>query len=141
MSNTYRDSEADRVSLALSAAEMGTWDLDVSAGVIWWDDRMHSLFGLAPGAFSRNYEDFLALLHDEDRERIRDEFDRAAAARTAMDTQFRVIWPSDGSEHVMRMRSRPYRDDNANVSRIVGVAWDVTERRKTELAWPRSAIC
>jgi hypothetical protein len=39
---------------------------------------MHSLFGVAPGAFSRNYEDFLALLHDEDRERIRDEFDRAA---------------------------------------------------------------
>ena len=37
-------------------------------------------------------------------------------------------------EHVMRMRSRPYRDDNANVSRIVGVAWDVTERRKTELS-------
>ena len=34
----------------------------------------------------------------------------------------------------MRMRSRPYRDDNANVSRIVGVAWDVTERRKTELS-------
>lgn len=51
-----------------------------------------------------------------------------------MDTQFRVIWPSDGSEHVMRMRSRPYRDDNANVSRIVGVAWDVTERRKSELS-------
>jgi PAS domain-containing protein len=97
MSNTYRDSEADRVSLALSAAEMGTWNLDVSAGVIWWDDRMHSLFGVAPGAFSRNYEDFLALLHDEDRERIRDEFDRAAAACTAMDTQFRVIWPSDGA--------------------------------------------
>jgi PAS fold len=56
-----------------------------------------SLFGVAPGAFSRNYEDFLALLHDEDRERIRAEFDRAAAARTAMDTQFRVIWPSDGA--------------------------------------------
>ena len=35
MSNTYPDSEADRVSLALSAAEMGTWNLDVSAGVIW----------------------------------------------------------------------------------------------------------
>jgi phosphoserine phosphatase RsbU/P len=133
MSHTRRDSEADRVSLALSAAEMGTWDLDVSAAVIWWDERMHGLFGMAPNAFSRNYEDFLGLLHEEDRERIRGEFQRAAAARTALDTEFRVIWPSDGSEHVVRMRSRPYREDNADVSRIVGVAWDVTERRKTEL--------
>ena len=133
MSNTHRDSEADRVDLALAAAEMGTWDLDVSAAVIWWDDRMHSLFGLAPGACTGSYEDFLGLLHAEDRERIRDEFARAAEARTGMDTEFRVIWSSDGSERVIRMRSRPYCDDNTEVSRIVGVAWDITERCKTEL--------
>ena len=133
MGNTHRDSEADRVDLALTAADMGTWDLDVSAAVIWWDDRMHSLCGLAPGTFTGNYEDFLGLLHEEDRERIRAEFTRAAAARSGMDTQFRVIWPSDGSEHVIRMRSRPYGRDNKEVSRIVGVAWDITERCKTEL--------
>jgi phosphoserine phosphatase RsbU/P len=133
MGNTHRDSEAERVNLALSSAEIGTWDLDVPAGVIWWDERMHSLFGRAPGAFSGNYEDFLSLLYEEDREKIRGEFARAAAARTAMDTEFRVTWPSDGSEHVVRMRSRPHCDDNATVSRIVGVAWDITERRKTEL--------
>ena len=73
------------------------------------------------------------MLHEEDREKIRGEFARAAAARTGMDTEFRVSWPSDGSEHVVRMRSRPYCDHNAKVSRIVGVAWDITERRKTEL--------
>ena len=133
MSNAHRDSEADRVDLALTAAEMGTWDLDVSAAVIWWDDQMHKLFGLAPGTFTGSYEDFLGLLHAEDRERIRGEFARAAAALTSMDTEFRVIWPSDGSEHVIRMRSRPYCDDNIEVSRIVGVAWDITERCKTEL--------
>jgi phosphoserine phosphatase RsbU/P len=133
MSNRHRDSEADRVNLALTAAEMGTWDLDVSAGVIWWDERMHSLFALAPGAFSGNYEDFLRLVHEEDRERIRGEFARAAATRSGMDTQFRVSWPSDGSEHALRMRSRPYCDENTKVSRIVGVAWDITERCKTEL--------
>ncbi len=135
MSNTHRDSEADRVNLALSAAEMGTWDLDVPAAVMWWDDRMHSLFGLAPGAFSGNYEDFLGFLHVEDREKIRGEFAReSAVGTTGMDTEFRVSWLSDGSEHVVRMRSRPYCDDNAKVSRIVGVAWDITERRETELA-------
>ena len=32
------------------------------------------------------------------------------------------------------MRSRAHCDDNAKVSRIVGVAWDITERRETELA-------
>ena len=77
MRNTRRDSERDRLNLALSSAEIGTWDLDVAAAVIWWDERMHSLVGLAPGAFAGNYEDFLSLLHEEDREKIRGEFTRA----------------------------------------------------------------
>jgi PAS domain-containing protein len=51
MSNPRRDSELDRLNLALSSAEMGTWDWDLPTGVIWWDERMHALFGLAPGAF------------------------------------------------------------------------------------------
>jgi PAS domain-containing protein len=77
MRSTRRDSERDRLNLALSSAEMGTWDLDVPAAVIWWDERMHSLFGLAPGAFTGNYKDFLGLLHEEDQEKVRGEFIRA----------------------------------------------------------------
>ncbi len=50
---------------------MGTWDWDLPTGVFWWDERMHALFGLAPGAFKESYEDFLGLIHEEDRERIR----------------------------------------------------------------------
>ena len=51
MSNPRRDSELDRLNLALSSAEMGTWDWDISDDSMWWDERMHTLFGLAPGAF------------------------------------------------------------------------------------------
>ena len=113
---------------------MGTWDWDLPTGVFWWDERMHALFGLAPGAFKGSYEDFLGLIHEEDRERIRNEFTCAIAERAAVDAEFQVVWPSDGSKHVVRMRSRVHCDDNTEISRIVGVAWDITERRQTELA-------
>jgi sigma-B regulation protein RsbU (phosphoserine phosphatase) len=134
MDNARVDSEQERLNLALSSAEMGTWDWDVASGVIWWDERMHALFGMAPLTFDGSYEHFLALIHEEDRERIRSEFSRASAARTAIDTEFQIIWPSNGSEHVLRMRSKAYCDKHANISRIVGVGWDITERRETELA-------
>ena len=113
---------------------MGTWDWDVPAAAIWWDERMHALFGLAPGTFNGSYEDFLSLIHEGDRERIRGEFARASAARAALDAEFQVAWPSDQSEHVVRIRSRVHCDENAELLRIVGVAWDITERRQTELA-------
>jgi sigma-B regulation protein RsbU (phosphoserine phosphatase) len=136
MSNTRRNSEQERLSLALSSAGMGTWDWEVATNVIGWDEGMHALFGLAPGTFKGTYEDFLVLIHREDRERIRGEIARALAARTAVDTEFRVAWPSDGSSHVVRIRSRVY-CDGQDTLRIVGVGWDVTERRQTELALAR----
>ena len=35
---------------------------------------------------------------------------------------------------MVRIRSRVHCDDNTEISRIVGVAWDITERRQTDLA-------
>ena len=101
------------MSLALSSAEMGAWDWDVPAASMWWDDRMHALFGLAPGTFKGGFNDFLELVHKEDRQKIRAEFEREIATRTAVDTEFRVTWPSDASEHLVRMRSKVYGADNA----------------------------
>jgi hypothetical protein len=43
MSNARHDGEQERLNLALSSAEMGTWDWDVPSGVIWWDERIHAL--------------------------------------------------------------------------------------------------
>jgi PAS domain-containing protein len=57
MSNPRRDSELDRLNLALSSAEMGIWDWDLPTGVIWWDERMHALFGMAPGTFKGSYQE------------------------------------------------------------------------------------
>ena len=76
MSNPRRDNELDQLNLALSSAEMGTWDWDLPTGVFWWDNRMHVLFGLAPSAFKGSYEEFLGLIHEEDRKRIRSELVR-----------------------------------------------------------------
>ena len=134
MNEGRHSSEQERLSLALSSAEMGTWDWDVHTGVMWWDEGMHALFALTPGNFKGSYEEFLGLIHEEDRESIRAEFTHAIAERTPVDTEFRVSWPSDGSLHVVRIRSRAHCDENSESLRILGVAWDITERRKTELA-------
>ncbi len=45
-----RKNEA-RLSLALKAVGMGTWEWDVPANHMEWDARMHQLFGLEPGEF------------------------------------------------------------------------------------------
>lgn len=134
MSKAPLSSEQDRLNLALSSAEVGTWDWDLATHSMWWDERMHALLGLAPEAFKGRYEDFLKLIHDEDRQKIREDFARAISTQAAVDTEFRITRPSDRNERMLRIRSKVHRDEGEKVQRLVGVAWDITERRETELA-------
>jgi PAS domain S-box-containing protein len=133
MSNGRCDSEEARRDLAMSSAEMGIWDWDLLTGGMWWDERMHALFGIAPGTFQESYQDFLALIDQEDRERIRGKFANAISEATAVDTEFRVTWPSDGSRHVVRLRGRGHGRNHGKISRMIGVAWEITERRHPDL--------
>ena len=141
MSNPRLDSEPVRLNLALSSAKMGTWDWDLTTGVIWWDETIHVHFGMAPGAFKGSFVDFLGLIHGEDRERIRGEFAGAIVARTAADTELRVSWPSGGGVHVVRIRSRVHCDDNTEISRTVGVAGTSRSVAKPISLWTKSAVC
>jgi two-component system, sensor histidine kinase and response regulator len=58
------------LNLALTSARMGAFDHDLVSGTMLWDARMHQLFGVQPGSFSGKYDDFLGLVHIEDRGRL-----------------------------------------------------------------------
>jgi PAS domain S-box-containing protein len=137
MSNARCDSEQDRRNLALNSAEMGIWDWDLLIGEMWWDERMHALFGIAPGDYQGGYQDFLALIDQEDRERIRGKFAYAIAKAAAVDIEFRVAWPSDGSRHVVRLRGRVHGQNDTKSARLIGVAWEITERRHPDMTLDR----
>jgi sigma-B regulation protein RsbU (phosphoserine phosphatase) len=126
-------SEQDRLKLALASAEMGTWDWDIPAHSMWWDERMHTLFGLASNTFKGRHEDFLKMIHErigEDSRRICEgPFHRHRGGH-----RIEIKWPSDRSVHLLRIRSNMHCDSSAKTERIVSVAWDITERRETELA-------
>ncbi len=52
-----------QLSLALGAAQVGTWVWEVGEDAVTWDDYIHPLFGLEPGTFPGRYADFLDLVH------------------------------------------------------------------------------
>jgi PAS domain S-box-containing protein len=123
MNNAFLSSHQDRLNLALSSAHIGTWEWDVPSDLIWWDEQMHTLFGLAAGTFTGRGEDFFVLLHEEDRERARGEIVRTIRDCAEFDGEFRTVRPSDGSVHFLRMRWKVHYDQNAKALRIIGVAW------------------
>ena len=87
---------------------MGTWDWDLLDHFMHWDGQMHALFGLAPSTFSGRYEQFLEMIHAENRLQVAREFAQALERRAKYDGEFRVVWPTDGSVHTLSTRSKVY---------------------------------
>ncbi len=127
----------DQLYLALSSARMGTWDLDLLDHSMHWDERMHALFGVAPSTFSGRYEQFLEMIHAENRQQVAREFAQALEKRAEYDGEFRVVWPMDGSVHTLRARSKLVYGNQGKPVRVTGVSWDVSERSQMEKALAR----
>src|SRR5580692_2874719 len=127
----------DQLYLALSSTRMGTWDWHLLDHSMHWDERMHALFGLAPSTFGGRYEQFLEMIHAENRQEVAREFAQALERRAEYDGEFRVVWPTDGSVHTLRARSKVYCDKQGKPVRVTGVSWDVSERSQMENALAR----
>ena len=127
----------DQLYLALSSARMGTWDWDLLDHSMHWDERMNALFGLAPSTFSVRYEQFLEMIHAEDRQQVASEFAQALERRAEYNGEFRVVWPTDSSVHTLRARSKVNCDKQGKAVGVTGVSWDVSERSQMENALAR----
>ena len=127
----------DQLYLALSSARMGTWDWDLLDHSMHWDERMNALFGLAPSTFSVRYEQFLEMIHAEDRQQVASEFAQALERRAEYNGEFRVVWPTDSSVHTLRARSKVNCDKQGKAVGVTGVSWDVSERSRMENALAR----
>ena len=130
-----RKNEA-RLSLALKAVGMGTWEWNVLENKMEWDARMHLLFGLEPGGFGGTYEDFLALVHIGDRERLAQALHFSSQPDGGHESEFRVVMPR-GEVRTIRVRCRVFCRQGMKPSRILGVAWDVSNRRASEEVYAR----
>ncbi len=113
---------------------MGAWEWDITGNAVRWDDVMHQLFGIPPGSFGGQQQDFLKMLAMEDRARVAREMRAAVRTDGEFDGEARVVWPADQTVHILRIRSKAHCDENGTPIRVIGVAWDITERRRTERA-------
>ncbi len=62
---------SERLVLAVRAADVGIWDLDVPSNRLLWDEVMFRLYGLPPEQFNGTYEAWQAGVHPGDRKRLR----------------------------------------------------------------------
>jgi len=126
--------QEERLKLALACGGFGTWDWDLSTGQLVWDERMHELYGMQPKTFSGSYMDIIALLHPDDRGVLADQLMRIGESREseAREVEFRILLP-DGRERFLADRSEAILGTDGQIQRMIGITWDVTNRKQAEL--------
>jgi PAS domain S-box-containing protein len=129
--NALRES-AERLRLAIRAADLCLWDYDVATGRLEWTEECRALFGLtADGEVSQ--ERFLAAVHPDDRERVARAIDRALREYAQYDIEFRIVRPDGVARWVSAFGDCTY-DDFGRALRFSGVMIDINERKRAEAA-------
>ncbi len=119
----------ESLRLAAEAAEVGTWDLDLTTDVLTWSDRTKAMFGISPHV-PCGMVDFYAGLHPDDREAISEAFARAIdpAWRTIYDVEYRTVGREDGVVRWVAAKGKGL-FHGGRCTRALGTAIDITERK------------
>jgi len=126
---SLRESE-ERLRVALSAGQMGTWLWRITPDEQILDDSIRQLMGFQPGEQVTNLDGFLRTIHADDRARVRMEFERCRRDGGNFDVEFRVTWP-DGS--VRWLKDQGKRLDGPDGHQFMtGAAIDITDRKRLE---------
>lgn len=123
-----------RLEVALSAARMGVWDWSPGTGEARWNPQMFEILGLEPLPDDQvRGETFIAMVHPDDRPRLDAALARALADGTEYEMETRVR-RGDGELRWVLGRGRVLLDPLGRPGRMVGVNWDITERKVAEQA-------
>ncbi len=130
-----RHAANERYRLALEAADIGTFDLDLTTGELVWDDRCRELFGLRRGEPISYEGAFLANLHPDDRDRVHaavEEVLRGAPGST-FEVDYRTVGGADRQLRWVAANGRLIHQGGRAV-RFIGAVRDITRKRQAEIA-------
>jgi PAS domain-containing protein len=70
-----------RLHQAQRLAELGSWELDLDTRRAEWSDQVYASLGQAPGTCAASLEQFMAMVHPEDRQRLAEALQAAIEGR------------------------------------------------------------
>ena len=128
-----RDLALERLRLAMKSGKCVGWDLDVKSGRDSWFGDLQAIFGMSSDTFIGRIEDFYHRVLPEDRERVAKAVHDAKRDRKPYAADFRVV-RLDGSVRWLSADGKFYYAPNGEPERMLGMAIDITERKRVEEA-------
>ncbi|MBW7900302.1 MAG: diguanylate cyclase [Rhodocyclaceae bacterium] len=116
-----------RLRLVLEAARYGIWDWNIDTGEIHWDARCAEMLGHAPGRFSPRYAEWIAMLHEADKEKFVSRLQRCMQSSEPFDQDFRAR-DAQGDWQWLETRGKVVEWDHGRPVRMIGIHTDIGRR-------------
>ncbi len=128
------EAQLRKKELLLSEAQrlghIGSWFYDMT-GPIAWSEEMYRIYGVSPDTFIPTLENFLNLIHPDDRPAMQAWIAACAAGEQPRELEFRVNRP-DGTLHHIRGSGEAVFDVDKKLTYMAGMVVDITERKLAE---------
>ncbi|MGN6491945.1 MAG: ATP-binding protein [Agriterribacter sp.] len=125
-----RQSE-ERYRVALTSADMGAWDWNVEEDQVKWNDQHFLLLGLPPDEQEVPSALLLQFVHKDDAERISNALKLSVEETGLYHEEFRIV-RTDHEVRWMNGYGKAISKKNGRATRMIGVMFDVTERKRLE---------
>jgi PAS domain S-box-containing protein len=126
-----QEEQERELAFTLKAARFGTWSLEIADRRLTASETCKEIFG-QPVDQPFTYEDRLATIHPDDREKSVAEVRRCVAEGTDYDLVYRIYRP-DGEMRWIGSRGQPFFDAEGRALRISGVSTDITDQRRADI--------
>ncbi|EPG64235.1 PAS domain S-box protein [Leptospira wolffii serovar Khorat str. Khorat-H2] len=113
---------------AQKIAKIGSWKMYFD-GELTWSPGLYEIFGMDESEPPKGFEEFLSLIHPEDRERITKNYIRLSEEGIFEDAEFRVI-TANGTEKHLLVRGETLLDAEGRLIGTSGTMQDITEQKE-----------
>jgi PAS domain S-box-containing protein len=127
----------DRLRLAVEAGKAVGWDWNVQSRRNQWFGDLQTMFGIPADSYSADAEDFYRTVHPEDRELVKKAVANASQNHNLYIAEFRVL-RADGTVRWITASGKFYYAPKGDPERMLGIAVDITERKRAEEALQQS---
>jgi PAS domain S-box-containing protein len=121
----------ERMKLAVESGGVGTWEHNLLTNELHCDDRCRALLGLGLHREQLMYQDFVRLIHPDDRGHFEALITDALAGGRKYSVGYRVVGQDGGIRNVIA-RGKPFYNEACHPVRLIGTVIDVTKERQAE---------
>ena len=111
-------------------AHIGSWRHELT-GTATWSAELYRICGVTPETFTPSAENFLSLVHPEDRQSMRELIAATLSGKKPALAEYRIITPA-GMVRTLRGHGELQYDDQNKPRYILGYAYDITEQKLAE---------